>query len=407
MDYIFIDDSGQERQLGFMEDSRLVEFYIEGAGQEEIVGNIYRARVLNVVEGINAAFLDIGGDKNAYLMGRDALGLEDLYRPDKPSISKVLKPGQELIVQVKKEALGQKGATVSRHYELNGKNLVLTPFSNRVNISRKIKGSQERKRLEEIGQDLIRDDVGLIFRTNAFQVDPEELRQEYRQLFKVYSYIEGQKNFLPTPKLLYSSVNNTERLIRDKYRPGMTILVNRKSSYGEVGDILEAYGYEREKDLVLDRDFSLKYRMDIWQEINRALSRKVQLDSGASIVIDRTEALTAIDVNTESYTGRASLSKTVYRVNCEAAVEIARQIRLRNISGIIVIDFIRMRDSKKEEKLIGLLKEELKKDNIHSSVVGFTKLGLLEMTREKKSNSIYEDFLVECENCRGLGKIRK
>lgn len=406
MNYIFIDiDEGMER-VGIVENNRLMEFYTDEEDNKKIAGNIYRGRVMNVLPGMEAAFVDIGEGKNAYLYVKDALPKDKIYSNEKLEINQVVKNGQEIIVQVLKEALGNKGPKITTHITLPGRFIVLTPFSKSINISRKIEDKEEIERLKVIGREIQIDDIGIIFRTRAFKTEKEILFKEYNTLINLYSRIEREKKFLPCPKLIYKEMDLTYQVLRDVFNYKIhKVIVNDRNKYNNLLELEDAFPQGLKERLSYDGDFNIDYQGNISSEIQTALSRKVFLKSGGYIVIDETEALTAIDVNTGKYIGVKNLGDTVLKTNIEAAEEIAIQIRLRDIGGIIIIDFIDMKDKKDIEFLLDKLDEKLSLDRNKANIIGITKLGLVEMTRKKIRNSLKYEFIETCSHCNGRGRL--
>lgn len=407
MRYIFVDSLDGVNRVGIVEDNRLVEFHLE-EHERKIVGNIYRGRVTNVLQGMEAAFVDIGESKNAYLYVKEALPRELLYDGKRYKISEVIKSGQDVIVQVIKEPSGNKGAKVTTHIEIPGRYLVFTPFSNRINISKKITDSAEVENLKDIGQRIMKDDMGLIFRTASEGVDEYLLKEEYDILYNIYTKIEKERNFLPCPKLLYKEPSLGYQIIRDSYNETTEkIIINNKEVYDNLILMEELYPFKFSHKIELNTDFSISYDIKIQSDLKMAIQRTVPLKSGGYIVIDETEALTAIDVNTGKFVGTSSLGDTVVKTNIEAAGEIARQIRLRDIGGIIIIDFIDMKDKADISMVLSILKKHLKNDKIKTNIIDITKLGLVELTRKKIRGSLSNDFYIKCPKCEGRGSIIK
>lgn len=406
MKYIFIDSSDDFHKVGIVENHRLVEFHVEELGKGKLVGNIYRGRVTNVLQGMESAFVDIGDLKNAYLYVNEALPKELLYTGEKYKISEILKIGQEIIVQVIKEPSGGKGAKVTIHIEIPGRYLVFTPYSNKINISKKIKGTKENQILKDIGQRIVKDDMGIIFRTASEGVEESILKEEYDKLYDIYTKIEKERSFLPCPKLLYKEPGLGYQILRDTYTDDTDkIIVNNREVYDNLILMEEHSTFNFSSKLELNTDFSIKYDNLIQSDIRLALQRVVPLKSGGYIVIDEVEALTAIDVNTGKFVGTRSLEDTVLKINMEAAEEIARQIRLRDIGGIIIIDFIDMKNKDDIPLVLSKLKENFKNDRIKVNIIDITKLGLVELTRKKIRRSLSRDFYKKCSSCEGRGFI--
>lgn len=406
MRYIFIDAKEGIDRVGIVEDNRLVEFHLGKLEHEKLVGNIYRARVTDVLKGMEAGFVDIGVEKNGYLRKKDAMSREKMYNGLEYKISEIIKPGEEIIVQVVREPSGNKGPKVSTHIDLPGRYLVLTPFSNKRNVSRKIFDKSEIKRLKYIGKKIMKDNIGMIFRTAAEDVDESTLEEEYNLLYNIYMKIEKERNFLPCPKLIYKEPDLGYQLVRDSYNDETSkIIVNTKEAYDKLIQMEEHYQFEFTNKIELDLSFSVHLNKEIYSDILDAFQRVVDLKSGGYIVIDETEALTAIDINTGKFIGTKSLGDTVVKTNLEAAEEIARQIRLRDIGGIIIIDFIDMKKEKDISLVLSTLGKYLNKDSTKTNIIGITKLGLVELTRKKTRRSLSTDYQKICPECKGRGNI--
>lgn len=405
MNYIFIDSRAENEMVGLVEDDRLVEFYVEEKSDRKIFGNIYRARVEKVVRGIDAAFIDIGREKNAYLHINQAKPRDMIGGDLKCNIGDLLKEGQELIVQVTKEEVGTKGARLTSHIELKGRYIVLTPYSNTINISKKI-DRKTRERLLNHSNEFIKDKIGFIIRTAAKDIEIEKIRDEYNILVERYKKIERERNFLPCPKLIYSEGGIGYQIIRDLFNEDIDqIKVNSKSYYEDLLTMEDSYPFKFSDRLVLDKDFSISLDQTLSKEIRKSLIKKVELKSGAYLIIDQLEALTVIDINTGRFTGANSLKDTVVKTNIEAASEIARQIRLRDIGGIIIVDFIDMKNKEDEGKLLTIFKKYLNQDRNKTRIVDITGLGLVELVRSKRRKSSISKYYSICPKCDGTGKV--
>ncbi len=415
---IILNVEGLETRAAILEDGRLVEIHHERTVSQRFAGNIYLGRVANVLPGMQAAFVNIGLDRNAFLYIDDVSPAQAGHHVDgetersagsvnRKSISKLLTPGQELLVQVAKEPIGTKGARVTTNITLPGRYLVLMPTADYVGVSRRIESEDERSRLRELANGLSRDGMGVIVRTVAEGRSVDDLQQDLDFLRGVWDKIRSKSRKANPPSLLHREYDLVYRVARDyldekvdrltiddaeEYRRTLDFVASVMPSfrekvhhYGGKDPILQYYGVE--------------------PELARALKRKVWLDCGGYIVVDSTEALVSIDVNTGKFTGSTSLAETVFRTNMDAAVEIARQLRLRNIGGIVVIDFIDMDRQEDRNRVLARLKEELSKDRTKSNVIGFTGLGLVEMTRKKVRQSL-DDFMTKtCPYCEGKGKV--
>lgn len=406
MRYIFIDSKDGIDRVGIVEKNSLVEFHLGKQDDNKLVGNVYRARVMDVLQGMEAAFVNIGVEKNGYLYVKDALPKEKLYTNTDYKISEIVKSGEEIIVQVEKEPFENKGPKVSTHIEIPGRYLVLTPFSNKRNVSRKISNRDEIRRLKFIGKKIMKDDIGMIFRTITEDIDENILEEEYNLLYNIYMNIEGERNFLPCPKLIYREPDLGYQVVRDSYNDETDkIIVNTEKSYNKLKEMAEYYPSNFASKIHLDREFSILTNSKIQSDISEAFGRVVNLKSGGYIVIDETEALTAIDINTGKFVGNKTLSDTVLKINLEATEKIASQIRLRDIGGIIIIDFIDMKSEKDTLLVLSEFEKHLKTDSIKTNLVGMTKLGLVELTRKKIRRSLFTDFKDICPECKGRGNI--
>lgn len=405
MNWIFIERRADRELSGYVRNGKLIDFYIDNQSYHKSLGNIYRGKVKNVIRGMDAAFVDLGMAKNAYLNKKSALPKNLIYEENQGQIVDFLKSGEDIIVQVIKEPVASKGAKITRHIELPGRYIVLTPFSNKVNISRKIVIDEELDRLNKIANDIKKEDIGFIIRTAAEGEDKEVIKKEYEKLYEIYREIKKQKNFLPSPKLIYRSMSKSKILLRDNLENISKIIVNSEELFNEIKLLLGEKNLE-DKELKIDEKFSVDYNVEINDQIKEALSNKIILENGASIVIDEVEALTAIDVNTEGFIDEFSKRRTVLKTNLEAAEEIGRQIRLRNIGGMIIIDFIRMKEKEDLDEVLETLNNVLREDNIRSSIFGETRLGLVEITRKKTGRTLIEDMTIPCNECKGMGNIR-
>ncbi|MDF2953219.1 MAG: Ribonuclease G or E [Thermodesulfobacterium sp.] len=412
MEKLLISYTPFEIRVGLIEGNQLVEFYVERSSEKGLVGNIYKAKVVRVVPGINSAFLDLGLTRTAFLFGNDIMTSGEIDW-DKENIvvtnlHEVLKEGQEILVQVTKEPIGNKGARVSTNLTLPGHYLVYLPYMNHVGISRKIKNEKERKRLKETFEEIRPPNTGWIIRTAAVEASQEDLKTETEFLLCLWQEIKERSEKLKAPALIYEELNIALRAIRDLFNKQISaIVVDNREFYESIKDFLEKFFphlvpyvelYEGYEDIFTAHGIQI--------DIKKILSRKVWLKSGGFIVIEPCEAFTAIDVNTGRYTGAKELEETVFKINLEAAEEIAYQLRLRNIGGLIIIDFIDMEDSEHQELVLQTLKEALKKDKAKHSFLPISPFGVLQMTRERKRESLYQIFYETCPYCQGEGKIK-
>lgn len=406
MKQIFIDARINETRVAVKEDGELVELYFERPIKENLVGNIYVGRISSVLPGMQAGFVDIGYERNAFLYFADAVPKNNEGRIAGRNIKKVLKPGQEIVVQVVKESIGTKGPKVSVHLAVPGKYFVLTPNNDYTGISLKIEDESERERLRDIATKLTEGRNGVIIRTDAANKNKKELTRDLKKLFAAWNEINVQiEEKGKVPRCVYREKDITFKSIRDLFSQDVDkLVINDYITFTEIKRYLKEIVPQYIARLELDEDIELFEKYGIEPYIKKAVANKVWLKCGGYIVIDKTEALTVIDVNTGKYIGNSSLEETVTNVNCEAAVEIAKQLRLRDISGIIIIDFIDMQNEENKEKILGLLKQELKKDRTKTNIVGMTGLGLIELTRKKTRQGLEKAILMDCPACLGTGK---
>ncbi|MBS4535860.1 Rne/Rng family ribonuclease [Clostridium sp. D2Q-14] len=411
MNEILIDIGLYENRVAVIEDGELVEIFHEEKENKKIQGNIYKGKVVNVLPGMQAAFVNIGMEKNAFLYIRDAVPksmFDENINYKSLSIKDFVKQGQELVVQVVKEPYATKGARITTHITLPGKYLVLMPCNEYIGISRKINNEEERERLKEMSNSIKPEEMGLILRTASKDKSEEDLKQDIEYLMDIYSKIIKDENIAKAPCIIYKDLDLLGRIIRDIFTKKIDrIYINDKNKYDELMKSSDFISPNLKSRIhYYDEDNDLFKISGIDSKINNALEKKVCLKSGGYIIIDETEALTSIDVNTGKFVGSINLKDTVYKTNIEAAKEIAKQLRLRNIGGIIIIDFIDMVNKDDELKLLEIFKTELKKDRIKTTVLGITQLGLLEMTRKKSGNKLSSRLLSKCPCCNGTSKIK-
>lgn len=408
MNEIYIDAGFSETRVAVMEDGNLAEVYIERQGSERIAGNIYKGKVSNVLPGMQAAFVDIGIEKNAFLFIKDAIRY-NMRAEEKGnvSIAEILKPGDEILVQISKEPAGTKGARVTTHITLPGRYIVLMPNVDYIGISRRIEDEEERSRLKSIMEDIKPEGMGVIIRTEAEGKNTGDFIEDINFLTGLWSKVCAEQAKVSAPEIIHRDMDIIYRSIRDIFnRDTSRIIVNDRSVQKRAGDIVEFFSPEsKNKVEYYDGSVNIFDFYGIEGKIEKALSNKIWLKSGGYIIIDQTEALTSIDVNTGRFTGSCSLKETVLLTNIEAAKEIAHQLRLRDIGGIIVIDFIDMDSEEHKQMVVEELKAELKKDRTKSSVLGITQLGLVEMTRKKMAKRLSSIMQEECPLCQGSGRV--
>jgi ribonuclease E len=399
---------GDRTQIAVMEDGVLVEHYVDKASHQSYVGNVYLGRVQNVLPSMEAAFVDIGKGRNAVLyageVNFDASGLEG----ESKRIESALKSGQSILVQATKDPIGHKGARLTSQVSLPGRYLVYVPGASMTGISRKLPDT-ERTRLKQILKQVMPEDAGVIVRTAAEGATEEELSHDVARLTAQWEAIERKSKSASAPELLYSEPDLTIRVVRDIFNEDFSKLVIASDGDWDMVDEYVRYvapnlAERLERWTDDDGDVFASYRID--EQIAKALERKVWLPSGGSLVIDATEAMTVIDVNTGKFTGQGgNLEQTVTRNNLEAAEEIVRQLRVRDVGGIIVIDFIDMVLESNRDLVLRRLLECLARDRTKHQVAEVTSLGLVQMTRKRVGSGLLEAFSVPCEHCNGRGVI--
>ena len=384
---ILVNRNKKQRTIALVENGNLVELYDEDENTNRNEGNIYIGIVRDVLKGMQSAFIDIGTEKNSFIHLKDILPKIDETKEkpqEKVEIQKVVKPGQKLLVQVKKDSNDKKGARVSTHINLTSRYVVLMPDTDIVTISQKIEDEKESDRLLKLARENLTKGNGAIIRTSAVGKN-DQIIKDIKKLEKKWNKIKEQfqNDNINKPKLIYKSEEIIEKMIIDLSQKKLEkIVVNSKDDYDEIKKFQEENDEFRDIKLILKNEENILDIYDIQKQIEKLNNRKIWLKCGGFITIDKTEALTAIDVNTGKYTGSGDLEQTIYKVNEEATIEIAKQLRLRDIGGIIIIDYIDMKKQENKEKTENLLIEVLKEDRTKTQVEGFTKLDLMEMTRK-------------------------
>lgn len=379
MQEVIINKVNKDIAIYVLEDNSLCEMYVKNADKEGILGNIYIGNVVDIVDGMQAAFVNIGLEKKAFISLKDAMKKVDVTKElldTNIKMSEVLKHDQKLLVQVKKEPSGEKGARVSTHITLPGNYIVIMPDTDIVTVSQKIENEEEIKRLKKIVKDVLPESFGAIVRTDAEHVEDKLIKQDVENLLELWTKI--LKNKANDVSIVYNDYDMVAKTLRDIVNKNTTtIYVNDKEIFNRVSEKvpnIECKFYE---------NVDLVSKLGLETEVSKANERKIWLKHGGQIVIDKTEALTAIDVNSSKYTGFKDLETTTLSVNLEAAVEIMKQIRLKDIGGIIVIDYIDMKEKEHQEQIIEIMKKEAKKDRSRVDIREFTELNLVELTRKK------------------------
>lgn len=387
-------DKQRNKTIVVVENGRLVEKYQENDGAERLEGNIYIGKVQNVLLGMQAAFVDIGKEKNTFIHIRDVMPKASNETGNKNetlnkyNIKDYIRTEMPILVQVKKDSTSKKGARVSTHMNISGRYIVLMPNSEFITVSKKIEDIKEKNRLLNIVKPIVPKGYGIIIRTSAegkneteIKEDLDKLIKKWQNILEKYNNLKKQKTFIP--KIIYKNQGIIEKLILDLVDKELTrIIANDETTYAEIEKDIKNMQLDSDIKLELKKGETVLDIYDLETQLEKADNRKVWLKCGGFITIDKTEALTAIDVNSGKYVGTKDLAKTIFTVNKEATVEIAKQVRLRDIGGIIIIDYIDMENKDDKEKILKELEENLKKDRSKTQVIGFTPLDLLEMTRK-------------------------
>lgn len=384
---ILINQKENQKEIALLENGKLSEYYIDEENTSRREGNIYIGIVKDIIKGMQAAFVDIGTEKNSFIHLKDILPKVDEKKEKTEheiDIKDVINPGKKLLVQVKKDSNIQKGARVSTHINLSSKYIVLMPHTDIITVSQKIENKEEQERLIKLVKENLSDGNGAVIRTASIG-KKDEIVEDIKNIEKKWNEIENKfrKNKENKPQLVSKSEGIVEKMIIDLPEKSIQkIVTNQSNEYEKLLNFKNKNCYLDETNIELKENQDVVDIYNIRKEISKIENRKIWLKCGGFITIDKTEALTAIDVNTGKYTGNKSVEQTIYKVNEEATIEIARQLKLRDIGGIIIIDYIDMKKSENKEKIQRLLEECLEKDRTKTQIEGFTKLDLMEMTRK-------------------------
>ena len=386
-------EKNKTNKIALIENGKLVEYYEYEKQINKNEDNIYIGIVKDILEGMQSAFVDIGTEKNSFIHLKDLLPKIDETKEqydNSQNIKDLIKVNDKILVQVKKDSDNKKGARVSTHISLTSRYIILMPNTNIITISKKIQNEKEKQRLIEFIRSNLPQNMGAIIRTSAVNAKEEDLLNDIKFVIKKWEAIQNKynKENLKSPSLIYQSPDIAEKIIIDMFSNGLSkITVNTQNEYDRIAKILKENTEFEKINLTLNNEINFLNNYEVAKQVEKLQARKVWLNCGGFITIDKTEALTAIDVNTGKYTGKNKFEDTIYKVNEEATIEIAKQLRLRDIGGIIIIDYIDMNNNKHKEKIENLLKERLKSDRAKTQVEGFTKLDLMEMTRKHICNN--------------------
>jgi len=426
---IVVNATSRESRIAILEKGILAEIFIERESSPGVVGNVYKGRVSKVLPGMQSAFVDIGLERDAFLYVSDIspgfddyegpLNLDDVEggdeirkdvpKPDRRApIQALLKEGQELLVQVTKEGIGTKGARITSYVTIAGRFLVLMPQVDHVGVSRKIGDARERTRLRKIVEKDRKHGLGFVIRTVADGAGKEELEGDVKFLTGIWEEIRREAEKKGAPALVRREMDPLLRVLRDHFNAGVTkVIVDGEKARKQAVDFLALFDpADARKVQHYDEDMPIFDRYGVQAELDKALKSKVWLKSGGYLVINQTEALVAIDVNTGKFVGRRNLEETVLKTNVEAVGEIVRQLRLRDLGGIIVVDFIDMEDRKNRRKLTESFEKELLKDRARTKVLQISDFGLVEITRQRTKKSLERLLTRSCPYCTGTGKVK-
>jgi ribonuclease G len=432
---IVINAGEQETRIAILEEKELVEVMVERPEARRHVGDIYKGRVNAVLPGMQAAFVDLGLEKTAFLHASDLhpseTDLDEMFEDDEaedgkpeaggggggrgrwrrdeptPRIEDALKKGQEILVQITKEPIGTKGPRVTTQISLPGRYLVLMPGHDHIGVSRKIEDRQERSRLKTLIKEIRPKGSGLIVRTVGAERGKKEFQADIKYLEQLWTKVDKQSQRAKAPAILHREMELTTGLIRDIFTEDVSqLVIDSKEEYREILDYLKTYVPELGSRIKLYRGAEPIFdHFGIEAELEKAMDRKVWLKRGGYITIDQTEALVAIDVNTGRFTGKKNQEDTILKTNVEAAEEIARQLRLRDLGGIIVLDFIDMESEANKKAVLDTLRNRLKRDRSRTKAFAVSDLGLVEMTRQRQRPSLMVYFNQDCPECGGTGKV--
>ena len=388
MTEIIIQKQKEKTIIALIGNGKLIEYYEDNSqDNNRKEGNIYIGIVKDIIKGMQAAFVDIGSDKNSFIHLKDVMKKIDETKEkldNNIDITKILQPNMKILVQVKKDSTDQKGARVSTHINLPGKYIALMPNTDIITVSQKIEDKEEQKRLIKLVKENLSEGNGAVIRTSA-EGKKDEIIKDIKKVEEKWENIikTSVDPELHEPKLLYESESLVEKMLLDLTDEKIDkVIVNTQEDLKKLEKYKKENNEYKNTEIELDKSNDIFEKYNLEKQIEKMQNRKIWLKCGGFITIDKTEALTAVDVNTGKYTGTKNLEQTIYKVNEEATIQIAKQLRLRDIGGIVIIDYIDMKKQKNREKIENLLKEEVKKDRSKVQIEGFTKLDLMELTRK-------------------------
>lgn len=421
---IILNINNSETRVAVLENDRLAEIKIERRSDRSMVGNIYRGKVSRVLPGMQAAFVNIGVERTAFLYAGDIVDQEiqsqlkeerlspedfrEKHNALRKPIEKMIKDGEEITVQVTKDPLGTKGARISTFLSIPGRYLVLLPNLSHVGISKKIVDEEEKQRLTDLIEQLRENEWGIIARTAAEGATSGQLQKDLKYLIRLWRNIDANRKRMKTPALVFEDLPLTHKTIRDLYNDEVeSIHIDDKKTFDDLSEFAKVISPSAPESLKLYQEKTPIFDVyGIEMDISQALGRKVDLPSGGYLIIDQTEALTTFDINTGRFVGQLSARDTILKTNMEAIPYIVSQLRLRNIGGIIVIDFIDMEHEEDKESVFEKFQEALDTDKAKTNVLKISEMGLVQMTRKRSSDSLERKLMDPCPHCQGRGKVR-
>ena len=423
---IIINSTPQQTRVALLNDGKVAEMYIERKKHRGIVGNIYKGRVSKVLPGMQAAFVNIGLKRDAFLYvldfynnleedDEDSDSGEEKEQPPKrkrrsrrPAIQDLLQRDQEIMLQISKEPLGTKGARVTSHISLPGRYMVYMPTVDHIGVSRRIKSHTERLRLRGIIKECKPANCGCIVRTAGEGRDEQDITSDINFLTRLWDRVKVRGEEARAPSLVHKDLDLVLRVMRDSFTQNVEkLVVDSEEEYQKVLEFTEAtMPHLSDRVRLFVKSVPIFDHYNIEEELNKALQRKVWLKSGGHLIIDRAEALVAIDVNTGKFVGKKNLEDTIVKTNLEAAKEVARQVRLRDLGGIIIVDFIDMESEENKRRVVSTLEQELVSDRARTNVLEITELGLVQMTRKRVRESLKQQLYQPCPYCKGQGFIQ-
>ena len=411
---ILINFTPMETRVAVIENGMPQEIYVERAKRRGIVGNIYQGKVVRVLPGMQAAFVDIGLERAAFIHVDEVVDQSlSTEQRNSTSIAQVLREGQALLVQVTKDPIGTKGARLTTHISIPSRYLVLMPGSTHIGVSQRIEDPQERDRLRSQMQGLMEDESntsewGVILRTVAEGVSEVELESDLQFLRRLWDSIRQKIKQVKAPAIVYEDLPLNMRALRDMAHAGVErIRIDSRETFQRAQSFVKALVPEIETKLeYYPGERPIFDMFNVEEEMQKALGRKVELKSGGYLIFDQTEAMTTVDVNTGAFVGHRNLEETIFKTNLEAATAIGRQLRLRNLGGIIIIDFIDMEDPDHQRQVLRTLERVLEKDHAKCKVTGVSELGLVEMTRKRTRESLEQVLCEPCDHCQGRGSLK-